>query len=139
MKSLGKHLLAEYYRCDESAINDVQKVEEALVKAAEIAGATVIGKSFHRFEPYGVSGVVVISESHLTIHTWPEYGFAAVDVFTCGDHVDPMKAHEYLKEVFGTQNATVETILRGVLNIPDLRHKPGGSCVSGNCGDKKIG
>ena len=139
MKSLGKHLLAEYYRCDENAINDVQKVEEALVKAAEIAGATVIGKSFHRFEPYGVSGVVVISESHLTIHTWPEYGFAAVDVFTCGDHVDPMKAHEYLKEVFGTKNATVETILRGVLNIPDLRHKPGGSCIRGCEEDKKIG
>ncbi len=139
MKSLGKHLLAEYYRCDENAINDVKKVERALIEAAEIAGATVIGASFHRFEPYGVSGVVVISESHLTIHTWPEYGFAAVDVFTCGDHVDPMKAHEYLKQVFKTKNATVETILRGVLNIPDLRHKPGGSCVRGECGDKKIG
>ncbi|MRJ02520.1 MAG: S-adenosylmethionine decarboxylase proenzyme [Epsilonproteobacteria bacterium] len=139
MKSLGKHLLAEYYRCDEEAINDVGKVEQALIRAAEIAGATVIGSSFHRFEPYGVSGVVVISESHLTIHTWPEYRFAAVDVFTCGDHVDPMKAHEYLKGVFGTENATVETILRGVLNIPDLRHKPGGSCVRGECGDKKVG
>ena len=139
MKSLGKHLLAEYYRCDENAINDVKKVERALIEAAEIAGATVIGASFHRFEPYGVSGVVVISESHLTIHTWPEYGFAAVDVFTCGDHVDPMKAHEHLKQVFKTKNATVETILRGVLNIPDLRHKPGGSCVRGECGDKKIG
>jgi len=75
----------------------------------------------------------------LTIHTWPEYGFAAVDVFTCGDHVDPMKAHNYLKEVFKTQNATVETILRGVLNIPDLRHKPGGSCVRGECWEKGIG
>jgi S-adenosylmethionine decarboxylase len=129
MKSLGKHLLAEYYQCDEAAINDVAKVEEALIKAAEIAGASVIGSSFHTFEPYGISGVVVISESHLSIHTWPEYEFAAVDIFTCGEHVDPMKAHNYLKEIFKVKNATVETILRGALNIPHLQHKPNGSCV----------
>jgi len=124
MKSLGKHLLAEYYECDRDSLNDLSRVEESLLKAAKEAGATVIGSSFHVFEPYGVSGVVVISESHLTIHTWPEYGFAAVDIFTCGDEVDPMKAHEFLKGVFKTQKATVETVLRGILNIPQLRHKP---------------
>jgi len=124
MKSLGKHLLAEYYECDKDSLNDVSRVEESLLKAAKEAGATVIGSSFHVFEPYGVSGVVIISESHLTIHTWPEYGFAAVDIFTCGDDVDPMIAHEFLKGVFKTQKATVETVLRGILNIPQLRHKP---------------
>ena len=124
MKSLGKHLLAEYYDCDINSLNDVAKVEESLITAAKEAGANVIGSSFHVFEPYGVSGVVVISESHLSIHTWPEYGFAAVDIFTCGDEVDPMRAHEYLKKVFKTQKATVETVLRGILNIPHLRHKP---------------
>jgi len=124
MKSLGKHLLAEYYECDRDSLNDVSTVENSLIKAAKEAGATVIGSSFHVFEPYGVSGVVVISESHLTIHTWPEYGFAAVDIFTCGDDVDPMKAHEFLKTVFKTQKATVETVLRGILNIPQLKHKP---------------
>ncbi|OQX73725.1 MAG: S-adenosylmethionine decarboxylase proenzyme [Campylobacteraceae bacterium 4484_4] len=117
MKALGKHLLAEYYGCDPDAINDIRLVERSMLEAARQAGATVIGSSFHLFEPYGVSGVVVISESHLTIHTWPEHHFAAVDIFTCGDDVDPMVAHRYLTEVFKTSHATVETVLRGLLDV----------------------
>ncbi len=117
MNALGKHLLAEYYGCDPKAIDDVRLVERSMLEAAQKAGATVIGSSFHVFEPYGVSGVVVISESHLTIHTWPEHRFAAVDIFTCGEDVDPMAAHRYLTQVFATSHATVETVLRGLLNV----------------------
>ncbi len=117
MKALGKHLLAEYYGCDRAAIDDVRLVEQSMLEAARRSGATVIGSSFHVFEPYGVSGVVVISESHLAIHTWPEHNFAAVDIFTCGDDVDPMAAHRHLAEVFKTSHATVETVLRGLLNV----------------------
>lgn len=95
--------------------------------AAIIAGATIVGSSFHRFLPYGVSGVVVISESHLTIHTWPEYGYAAIDLFTCGEDTDPWKAFEYLKQVFGAKRTQVFEHRRGdykMIGIPaEASHK----------------
>ncbi len=113
MEALGRHILAEYKECDLSIIDNIQNVERVMIDAAKIAGATVIGSSFHRFEPYGVSGVVIISQSHLAIHTWPEYGYASVDIFTCGTDVDPKASYEYLKRIFKTENATLQTILRG--------------------------
>ncbi|HHD83813.1 MAG TPA: S-adenosylmethionine decarboxylase proenzyme [Campylobacteraceae bacterium] len=123
MVALGKHILAEFYECDADAINDVRVVEETLLRAAREAKATVIGSSFHLFEPHGVSGVVVISESHLAIHSWPEYAYAAVDIFTCGEDVDPMVAFTCLKEHFGTQNATYQIVQRGQLGLPTLGGK----------------
>ena len=120
MEALGEHILAEFYECDIEAINDVRIVEESLLEAAAIAKATVIGSSFHLFEPYGVSGVLVISESHFAIHSWPEYAYAAVDIFTCGDTVEPMEAFFYLKRRFGTKNATYRVVQRGELNLPTL-------------------
>ncbi len=120
MESLGIHILAEFYECDVKAINDVKIVEEALLQAAKVAKATVIGSSFHIFEPHGVSGVVVISESHLAIHSWPQYAYAAVDIFTCGEDVNPMDAFEYLKKRFKTKNATYQIVQRGQLNLPTL-------------------
>ena len=89
MRALGRHILVEFFGCEPQVMNDVAKIETAMVDAAAKAGATVINSTFHHFSPYGVSGVVVIQESHLAIHTWPEYGYAAVDLFTCGDSVDP--------------------------------------------------
>ncbi len=123
MEALGRHILAEFYDCDTTAINDVRIVEETLLHAAVKAGATVIGSSFHLFEPHGVSGVVVISESHLAIHSWPEYAYAAVDIFTCGEDVDPMVAFEYLKVHFRTQNATYQVVQRGQLGLPTLSRR----------------
>ena len=119
MNNLGKHLLLEYYDCDPSSINDVSVVEKNMNDAAEACGATIIKSVFHGFNPIGVSGVVVISESHLAIHTWPEYGFAAVDIFTCGDTVDPHVAHALLKERFGAQKVKIMEVKRGVLRLPD--------------------
>lgn len=113
MESLGIHILAEYSLCDYSLINDVAYIEKVMLESAELAGATVISSSFHRFSPYGVSGVVVIQESHMAIHTWPEYRFASVDIFTCGDSVDPWKAYEYLKKSLGAENGTAFKISRG--------------------------
>ena len=83
--ALGNHILVEFMNCDPHVMNDVAAIERDMVGAARKAEATVINSTFHHFSPYGVSGVVVIQESHLAIHTWPEYGYAAVDVFTCGD------------------------------------------------------
>src|SRR3972149_7516628 len=82
--------------CDQELLNDPARLEHLLVDAAKRAGATVVEKAFHQFNPHGVSGVVIIAESHLFIHTWPEHGYAAVDIFTCGDTVRADKAAEWL-------------------------------------------
>lgn len=108
MKALGRHILVEFMNCKADVLNDVTAIENAMVQAAQIAGATVINSTFHHFSPYGVSGVVVIQESHLAIHTWPEYRYAAVDLFTCGDSVDPWVSFEHLKEAFGASYSALE-------------------------------
>jgi len=114
MKALGRHVLAEIYECEFGVLNDLKKVEEFMVKAALEAGAEVREYVFHKFSPQGVSGVVVISESHLAIHTWPELGYAAVDVFTCGDNVDPWDACNYLVDKFKAGHMTATEVKRGV-------------------------
>ncbi len=100
MKSLGKHLIVELYECDFDLINEVASVEKILVEAVAISKATIVQPVFHQFSPHGVSGVVVIAESHFTIHTWPEYGYCALDIFTCGDLIDSDASLQYLKEAF---------------------------------------
>ncbi len=110
---LGRHILAEVHGCSFDILNDADKVERIMVRAALEAGAEVREAVFHRFSPQGVSGVVVISESHLAIHTWPELGYAAVDVFTCGDTVNPWDACNYLLEMFGATSSDCKEISRG--------------------------
>ena len=126
MKSLGKHVIAEFYNCDVDIIKDVKKVEEAMVGAANATNATIVDVVFHSFNPYGVSGVIVIAESHLAIHTWPEYGFASVDIYTCGEEVQPWKAYEFLEYAFKAQNISVIEMKRGLMKPPqngELKHK----------------
>ncbi len=117
MAALGRHILVEFLGCDPETMNDVSMIESAMVEAADNAGATVINSTFHHFSPYGVSGVVVIQESHLAIHTWPEYQYAAVDLFTCGDSVDPWISFDHLKGVFGATNYSAIEMKRGSLNL----------------------
>lgn len=118
MDTLGKHLLIEYYDCDRDLLNSVSGVEKVMTAAAEACGATIVRSVFHAFNPIGVSGVVVISESHLAVHTWPEHGYAAVDVFTCGTHVDPRDAELYLRGAFRAGDVLVQAIDRGTLEGP---------------------
>ncbi len=113
MSALGRHVLAELHGCRFDVLNDVDKVEKLMVNAALEAGAEIRECVFHKFSPQGVSGVVVISESHLAIHTWPELGYAAVDVFTCGDTVNPWDACNYLTEKFEAGNVTATELARG--------------------------
>ncbi|HOA71639.1 MAG: adenosylmethionine decarboxylase [Bacillota bacterium] len=115
MKGLGRHVLAEVYGCEFDVLNDLDRIREVMVNAALSAGAEVIETTFHRFSPQGISGVVVISESHLAIHTWPELGYAALDVFTCGSDVDPWVAMEAIIEEFGATSVTATEVKRGVL------------------------
>lgn len=136
ISSLGKHLLVEYYDCNIEVLDDVERIKNAMVKAAELSGATVINDTFHHFSPFGVSGVVVIAESHLAIHTWPEYGFAAVDLFTCGEEVDPWIAFNYLKDVLNSKYFTVMEMRRGLIDTQNgkllfkLTHSESAECAS---------
>jgi spermidine synthase len=119
MESLGRHILVEYYDCSSELLNDVITIEKAMVTAAEEAGATIINSTFHHFSPFGVSGVVVIEESHLAVHTWPEYKYAAVDLFTCGDTVNPWISYNFLKDAFKAGNGSSLELLRGQLSLLD--------------------
>ena len=97
MDVLGRHILIDYYDASLDVLDDVEATRTALTDAAEAMGANIEVVEFHRFDPHGVSGTVVISESHITIHTWPEYQFAAVDVFACSDNLDLEAAREIVE------------------------------------------
>lgn len=113
MRALGRHLLVEFYNCNPDVINNLQLVEQYMNEAALAAGSTIVKSVFHRFQPFGVSGVVVIAESHLAIHTWPEYNYASVDLYTCGECTEPMKAYLYLKDKFESTTADIKEFQRG--------------------------
>lgn len=113
MTALGRHFLVELYNCDRDILDEVAEVERLMTAAARAADATIIHVAFHHFSPTGVSGVVVIQESHLTIHTWPELGYAAVDVFTCGRQMDPQVACELIQQKLGAEKVAIQEIERG--------------------------
>ena len=117
MASLGRHIIVEYYNCSPELLNDVVHIEKSMENAAEEAGATIINSTFHHFSPYGVSGVVVIQESHLAIHTWPEYGYASVDLFTCGDTVNPWVSYQMLKDAFEADHGSAVELSRGEMAL----------------------
>ena len=114
VNALGRHILAEFYECDPGVLNDPEVIERHMNAAADVSGATIVQSVFHQFSPHGVSGVVVVQESHLAVHTWPEYGFAAVDYFSCGP-VDAEAAFRLLEERFGAERVAAKEISRGVL------------------------
>lgn len=116
MHALGTHLLVELRDCNPGILKDLGEVKDALVAAAKEAKATIVDISFHEFSPFGISGVVVIAESHLTIHTWPEYSYAAVDIFTCGDLIKPEIAARYLIGKFESRNPSIVEMKRGILS-----------------------
>lgn len=118
---LGQHVLAEFFECDPNILNNVNMIEKLMVEAALECGATIVQKCFHMFNPYGVSGVVIIAESHLAIHTWPELGYAAVDLFTCGDKCDPKVSYEYLRKMFHSKNASYTELKRGIVDEKTLK------------------
>ena len=113
MKTVGRHLLLEFYDCDMVLLDDLARLREIMVAAAGTVGATVVGETFHRFAPQGVSGAVVIAESHLSLHTWPENGYAAIDIFTCGGLV-PGDAFNYLADALQAGSARQREIIRGL-------------------------
>jgi S-adenosylmethionine decarboxylase proenzyme len=115
LNALGRHLLIELHQCDPEVLNNLSVIREAMLKAAVDCGAVVLGDSFHHFSPQGVSGVVVIAESHLSVHTWPEYAYAAADIFTCGTSVDPRIAADVLIEALRCKSPSLTEVQRGIL------------------------
>jgi len=114
MTALGRHLLVEFTGCPPPILADLEQVTTAMLAAAEASGATIVTHSFHHFSPHGVSGAVIIAESHLAIHTWPEHGFAAVDFFSCGT-VDMNRGLVVLKTAFEATGETRLELERGPL------------------------
>jgi len=115
MDALGIHLIVELYECDAEIIKDVVCIKKIVMEAVNISGAEIIEPVFHNFNPHGVSGVVVIAESHVSIHTWPEHRYCALDIFTCGDVIDNDKALSYLRKELQAQNIYVKKIKRGII------------------------
>ena len=135
MNALGRHILAEFSGCNPDVLNDLPVVEQAMGDAARRAGATVLQTAFHHFSPFGISGVVVIEESHLAIHTWPEYQYAAVDLFTCGESVDPWLSFDHLKAAFQATNHSALELHRGstaLMKRIDFQPKEGRISRSGS-------
>ena len=100
VEMVGKHCILELYDCDSAKLDDESFLRNTITSAAKRAGATLLHLITHRFDPQGVTGLALLAESHISIHTWPESGYAAVDVFTCGDHTMPERAcHVLLTEL----------------------------------------
>lgn len=119
MNALGRHLVADFHGCT-ADLNNPDVVTQTLEKACVVAGATIISRTGYNFSPYGVTAVIVIAESHLAVHTWPEYGYAAVDLFTCGTSVDTWRAFEFVKSAFGATRVEVKEMPRGILSQSEM-------------------
>ena len=113
MKYLANHQIVEFNDCEESKIDNSDFVREIFLEAAKLGSATVVSECFHEFSPYGITGVLVIAESHISIHTWPEHKYAAVDIFSCGNKVDYNKIIDYLKNKLKCKKCSSRSINRG--------------------------
>ncbi|WP_144510953.1 adenosylmethionine decarboxylase [Bacillus sp. FJAT-22090] len=122
METMGRHIIAELWECDFDKLNDMQFIEQTFVDAALKSGAEIREVAFHKFAPQGVSGVVIISESHLTIHSFPEHGYASIDVYTCGD-LDPSIAANYIADALNAGTRETIEMPRGMgpVNVPKSR------------------
>ena len=116
MQRIGRHLILELWGCDSDSINSIETIERAITETIEACGATLLDLRVYPFTPQGVTGVAILSESHFMIHTWPEHGYAAVDVFTCGTTVDPWKATLYLENELEAKKVEINSLLRGKIH-----------------------
>lgn len=116
----GRHVTMDLRDVRFELLDDLEFLHRVMTEAARRCGATVVGENFIKFQPQGVTGVLVLSESHLSVHTYPEEGFAAIDCYTCGEHVDPQIACDYLATALGGHLAGYRALQRGAGEIVDL-------------------
>ena len=115
MEVLGSHLLLELKDCNPDLLNDLHFIRRSMIETARDVGATIVGESFHHFSPQGVTGILAIAESHISIHTWPEHGYAAADIFSCGTSFRPREAASKLAEALECLNPEITEIKRGLV------------------------
>lgn len=115
IEALGTHLIIDLFDCEESSMECARKIKEIFNEAANCARCNIVTDCYHEFEPFGVSGVTVISESHFTYHGWNEHGYAAVDLFYCGKHVEIGKAINTLVDFFMPKSIRITSMPRGIL------------------------
>ncbi len=124
-ENIGRHCILELYQCDHAKLNDEAFIRTTITSSAKVAGATLINLVTHSFKPHGVTGLALLAESHISIHTWPEIGYAAIDVFTCGDHTMPEKACKLLVKDFLAKNFSFKNIAREIPSgIQALHREP---------------
>ena len=124
-QNIGRHCILELYKCDQAKLNDEAFIRTTITSSAKVAGATLLNLVTHSFKPQGVTGLALLAESHISIHTWPEIGYAAIDVFTCGDHTMPEKACKLLAEYFLAKNVSFQNIAREIpTGIQTLHREP---------------
>ena len=111
---IGKHCILELYECDQYKLNDESFIRTSLTSASKIAGATLLDMLTHRFQPQGVTGLALLAESHISIHTWPESRYGAIDVFTCGQKTMPQKACKVLVSYFAAKNYSLKSFVRDI-------------------------
>lgn len=114
MKTLGVHLLLDLENCDQKILDDLNIIKQTLIIAAQRSGALIMGETFHKFTPVGVTGIVSIAESHISIHTWPEFKYAAVDIFSCGEDFDLESCVKVISDNLKCKHITRKTIKRGL-------------------------
>ena len=124
-ENIGRHYILELYQCDHAKLNDEAFIRTTITSSAKVAGATLINLVTHSFKPQGVTGLALLAESHISIHTWPEIGYAAIDVFTCGDHTMPEKACKLLFQDFLAKHFSFKNIAREIPSgIQTLHREP---------------
>lgn len=115
MQFLGRQILVEFHQCSPGLLGDAARLRDILREAIRRSGATILHETAHEFSPQGVSVVVVLAESHAAIHTWPEHGYASLDVFTCGDTVEPWAIEQYVQEQFKAGQVFSAELKRGLI------------------------
>lgn len=113
MKYLANHQIVEFNNCEEDEIDNSNFIRKIFLQAAKLGKVTIVNECFHEFSPYGVTGVLVIAESHMSIHTWPEHRYVAVDIFSCGNKVDYNKIVDYLKDKLKCKSCSSISVNRG--------------------------
>ena len=107
------HCIIDLHECDQGLLDDEEFVQRTIMKAIEMTGSTLLKYTYHKFEPQGLTAIALISESHMSIHTWPENGYAAIDIFTCRQEPSLTKVYEYLVKRFQSGSHTIKYINRG--------------------------
>jgi S-adenosylmethionine decarboxylase len=115
LTALGRHLLIELHDCERAALDDLDLVRDTLIEAADRLGSTVLDVATHKFDPHGVTAIVMIAESHLSVHTWPEHGYAALDIFTCSPTMQPADVVGFLSARLRAGTVQTVEVNRGIL------------------------